>query len=251
MAKRRWWNTGRTMKWGGKKHSSWLDGASGRGRELNEKADEKWKNNTKNKQENESKCTRKPNEDTEIYQQEAANHPTTLKLLLHNLLYKLCIKERRSPRWINDLHSRFIVRAKMKYFFLLPRFNMFQVERSPLVFSTYLSVLDLFASPQIQCCVCGAPVLHSTRSPLARILFLLLLLLSVWWWCGVAIWDGETSRNLLWLPERVGYVFKWSMKMPFLRFHYKCFAACWSKWNVGSFCCKYNIVISVRNADMK
>lgn len=40
------------------------------------------------------------------------------------------------------------------------------------------------------------------------------------------------------------YVLKWSMKMLFLRFRYKCFAGCWSKWNVGSFHCKIHIVIS-------
>lgn len=49
----------------------------------------------------------------------------------------------------------------------------------------------------------------------------------------------------LWLPKRVGYmclneVWKWC----FYDFQYKCFAGCWSKWNVGSFHCKIHIVIS-------
>lgn len=55
-----------------------------------------------------------------------------------SFLYKFRIRKRRSPRWINDLHSRFIVWAKMKYFSFLICFRLVCAQSTGLY--TYLSV---------------------------------------------------------------------------------------------------------------
>lgn len=64
-----------------------------------------------------------------------------------NLLYKLLYKIRRSPRWINDLHSRFIVWANMKYFSFLIWFRLCTVHSSLYMFKYLFACQFVFFPP--------------------------------------------------------------------------------------------------------
>lgn len=155
-------------------------------------------------------------------------------LLLRNLLYKLCIKKKISPRWINDLHSRFIVWANMKYFSFLIWFRLSSEHTSFLyMFKCFVSVSVLFGSqfvyfPQHKC----------------------ILFLGAAWPHGYSQ-SGKKTTQSLWVraQERV-CAFKWTMKIRFLRFNVS--VLCRIPFERSRISTRYyqHIVIFIQNLDI-
>lgn len=114
------------------------------------------------------------------------------------LLYKLLYKIRRSPRWINDLHSRFIVWANMKYFSFLIWFRLCTVHSSLYMFKCLFANSCSFHR-SAYCFWDGYMTKKKEEKNKHRY--------------KLNLYDCKRTRE-----SKIVCVFKWTMKIRFLRF---------------------------------